>query len=576
MAKRSGFMATAIQLQRDHERYVREQTRVRAAADRARLAAQRSAERAAASDAKQRAAMYAAARVEETEALVAELEARLDDLQGILAATLAKDDYIDLGQLKTRVLVPPFDPGRLGKPALAPDASRFTPTPPAGARKLLPGAKAAHERAAAAGQQQYAAAVAQWQAADQQRQVQLAQVRAAYQAEVAKALQVEHDQHDEVDRFARDLAAGQREAVLSYATMVLEGSVWPDGFPQEFTLAYDDQSRLLGVDYILPGLDVIPMVRTYKYVKTKDDISSTTMPEAVRRTLYGQVVTTSALRVLHELFEADRRGTVETVALNCYVATTNPATGQPARPCVLSVRTTRDTFVPIILDKVNPTACLKGLAAAVSPSPAELAPVRPVLELKLVDPRFVDEQDVLSTLDHRKNLMELSPNEFESLITNLFMKMGLESRQTQPSRDGGVDCVAYDPRPIFGGKVVIQAKRYKNTVGVSAVRDLYGTMQNEGASKGILVTTSGYGKAAFEFAAGKPLELLSGSNLLYLLEDHTGTRAKIVMPDGWHDPILDIPVDPSVKRGLPPPPPPAQPGTAVQHLPYPSPRTPST
>ena len=39
-----------------------------------------------------------------------------------------------------------------------------------------------------------------------------------------------------------------------------------------------------------------------------------------------------------------------------------------------------------------------------------------------------------------------------------------------PSRDGGVDCVAYDTRPIFGGKVVIQAKRYKNTVGVSAVR----------------------------------------------------------------------------------------------------------
>ena len=35
------------------------------------------------------------------------------------------------------------------------------------------------------------------------------------------------------------------------------------------------------------------------------------------------------------------------------------------------------------------------------------------------------------------------------------------------------------------GKVLIQAKRYKHTVGVSAVRDLFGTMQNEGASKGI-------------------------------------------------------------------------------------------
>jgi restriction system protein len=37
------------------------------------------------------------------------------------------------------------------------------------------------------------------------------------------------------------------------------------------------------------------------------------------------------------------------------------------------------------------------------------------------------------------------------------------------------------------------------------VRDLFGTMQNEGASKGILVTTSEYGKAAFEFAQNSHL-----------------------------------------------------------------------
>ena len=132
--------------------------------------------------------------------------------------------------------------------------------------------------------------------------------------------------------------------------------------------------------------------------------------------------------------------------------------------------------------------------------------------------------------------MELTPSEFESLISNLFQKMGLETRLTQASRDGGVDCVAYDPRPIFGGKVVIQAKRYKHTVGVSAVRDLFGSMQNEGASKGILVTTSGYGKASFEFADGKPIELLSGSHLLYLLAQHAGIEAKIERPDDWKDP----------------------------------------
>src|ERR1700731_3376741 len=119
--------------------------------------------------------------------------------------------------------------------------------------------------------------------------------------------------------------------------------------------------------------------------------------------------------------------------------------------------------------------------------------------------------------------------------------MGLDTKLTQASRDGGVDCVAFDPRPILGGKVVIQAKRYKNTVGVSSVRDLFGTMHNEGASKGILVTTSGYGKAAYEFANGKPIELITGSNLLYLLKEHASMEARIEMPadvvGGGPDPL---------------------------------------
>ncbi|MBR5113654.1 MAG: restriction endonuclease [Clostridia bacterium] len=97
---------------------------------------------------------------------------------------------------------------------------------------------------------------------------------------------------------------------------------------------------------------------------------------------------------------------------------------------------------------------------------------------------------------------------------------------TQASRDGGVDAVAFDSDPIRGGKIVIQAKRYTNVVGVSAVRDLYGTLINEGAMKGILVTTSYYGNDAYEFAKGKPIQLIDGAGLLGLLQNH-GKKARI-------------------------------------------------
>jgi restriction system protein len=112
------------------------------------------------------------------------------------------------------------------------------------------------------------------------------------------------------------------------------------------------------------------------------------------------------------------------------------------------------------------------------------------------------------------------------LFEKEFSINGGEVKVTQASRDGGVDAIAFDPDPIRGGKIIIQAKRYTNVVGVSAVRDLYGTVMNEGATKGILVTTSDYGSDSYMFAKDKPLTLLNGSNLLHLLLKH-GQKAKI-------------------------------------------------
>src|SRR3974377_1355590 len=125
--------------------------------------------------------------------------------------------------------------------------------------------------------------------------------------------------------------------------------------------------------------------------------------------------------------------------------------------------------------------------------------------------------------------MDLTPAECEALVGNLFTRMGLETKLTRTSRDGGVDAVAFDTRPILGGKVVIQAKRYRHTAGGSAVRDLYGTMINEGANKGILVTTSSYGPDAYDFCKDKPIELMGGSGLLFHLEQ-VGVKARIIFP----------------------------------------------
>jgi restriction system protein len=120
--------------------------------------------------------------------------------------------------------------------------------------------------------------------------------------------------------------------------------------------------------------------------------------------------------------------------------------------------------------------------------------------------------------------------DFEHLVREIFEKKfsrdGIEVKVTQSSRDKGVDAIAFDPDPLRGGKIAIQAKRYTNLVGVSAVRDLFGTVMNEGATKGILVTTSNFCHDAYDFAKNKPITLISGGELLNLLLD-CGYKAKI-------------------------------------------------
>jgi len=87
--------------------------------------------------------------------------------------------------------------------------------------------------------------------------------------------------------------------------------------------------------------------------------------------------------------------------------------------------------------------------------------------------------------------------------------------------------MAYKRDPVAPMKVAVQAKLYTKTVPPGFVRELYGTMQHEGATLGIMITTSGYGPSSEEFANGKPLHLIDGQGLIAICQEH-GIPARIL------------------------------------------------
>lgn len=335
----------------------------------------------------------------------------------------------------------------------------------------------------------------------------------------------------EIDAFAFAVKSGKKEAVEAYIPLLLGRFSYPFEFELEMDTDYSPDAKLLILDVFLPAIESIPNVKSQTYIKSRNEWKTSYHSDAYMKKKYDSVIYQMVLQMLNACFSDIRIGSfLETVAINGRIRTIDKATGQHIEPCILSLTTDKNDFLSLNLSAIDPKAWFKSAKGVSAASLAKIAPVAPLVEISRKDKRFIEAYEVADSLDGGTNLAAMDWQDFENLIRELFEKEfsvnGGEVKITQASRDGGVDAVAFDPDPIRGGKIVIQAKRYTNVVGVSAVRDLYGTVMNEGATKGILVTTSSYGNDAYKFANGKPLTLLNGANLLYLLEKH-GYRAKI-------------------------------------------------
>ncbi len=353
-----------------------------------------------------------------------------------------------------------------------------------------------------------------------------------------------HDEIVRMNRLTEELSEmgkqGDARAAVKFAELKLSKHLSIAlGFNGQVDLTWSESRREFGARVQVPAFGDYPSEKSVRVSTRTWEVKFQHLSATELRRTYASYIAEVALGTANAVFKYNDQSHVDRAVIELFVEAPNPATGVSEERSLVSLVLSREEWTRLVLTKVDPVACVRNLTSRVSARPDELVAIQPLAQVYEDDARYIENQELISALDARPNLMELTPNEFEYLVQNLFERMGLDTRQTRASRDGGVDAIAYDPRPIIGGKIVIQAKRYKNVVGVSAVRDLYGTLQNEGGSKGILVTTSSYGKASFEFAKNKPLELIDGPGLLFLLKEHASIDARIIVPDNWRDPSPD-------------------------------------
>jgi restriction system protein len=124
---------------------------------------------------------------------------------------------------------------------------------------------------------------------------------------------------------------------------------------------------------------------------------------------------------------------------------------------------------------------------------------------KLLD----DQQDIAS-------IKALSWKEFEELVAEAYRRQGFRVIENGFGPDGGVDVKLKKDNQM----TLVQCKQWKSkNVGVVVIREMFGVLTAENASKVIIICCGGFTRDAASFAENKPIELIGGAELLSIVKE---------------------------------------------------------
>ena len=127
--------------------------------------------------------------------------------------------------------------------------------------------------------------------------------------------------------------------------------------------------------------------------------------------------------------------------------------------------------------------------------------------------------------------MSLSGIEFERELGTLYGNLGYSVESTPRTGDQGIDLILRKN----GRMTIVQCKRYQDPAGPAIARELYGSLIASGAHNAILACTAGFTQGVSEFVRGKPIALISVSDIVKMgerIQDkmQTGTASPPICP----------------------------------------------
>ncbi len=110
---------------------------------------------------------------------------------------------------------------------------------------------------------------------------------------------------------------------------------------------------------------------------------------------------------------------------------------------------------------------------------------------------------------------------FEEFLLAHFQKLGYKGETTAKTNDYGADLILKKDGEI----IVVQAKRYSNRVGISAIQEILGAKEYYKANKCMVVTNNFFTHNAINLANSSSVELWDRNRLIEIMSKQNGRES---------------------------------------------------
>ncbi len=189
----------------------------------------------------------------------------------------------------------------------------------------------------------------------------------------------EKDEYNEqIKKYEHSYNEGLQDGVEYFIEFLLENVEFPFENSNIFDLDYCKEEKSLIINYFLPNKDVIPTLKTMKFIQSRKEYTESHISEKQINEIYNEMLYSIPLKLIEFMYINETKNNVCSIAFNGWINKIDEGTGNAVNFCLLSIEVSKEVFLNLNLEAVKPKECFKKLEGISGIDLGNLIPIIPI------------------------------------------------------------------------------------------------------------------------------------------------------------------------------------------------------